>query len=79
MLDFQRKSEYDLVYARCVYTGISKELDFEIKYGCSDRREVLSYLVNRYCEEHIVSGKYLRDELEEYNAKAAEKYGGKNG
>jgi len=75
MGNFQRKPEYDISYGRCVYAGISREIDFESKYGRSDRREVLAYLVNRYCEEHIVSGKYLRDELEEYNTKAAEKYG----
>jgi len=79
MRNFQIKLEYDISYAMCVYVGISREIDFESKCGCSDQREVLTYLVNRYCEEHIVFGKYLREELEEYNAKATEKYGGKNG
>lgn len=58
--------KYDLVYGFCIYSGISGQLDFEIKYGTDDNREELKYLVDRYCEEEIVSGSYLAEKYNEY-------------
>ncbi len=53
-------------YAQCIYEGISQKIDFEIKYGITDHTKELSYAVQRYCDEHIVSGKSLMEKLEQY-------------
>lgn len=66
MQDFQRNQKYDLVFATCVFSGISNEIDFEMKYGTDDRTEELKYLVDRYNNDFIVSGHYLNEKLEEY-------------
>lgn len=66
MQEFQRNPKYDLSFATCVFSGISKEIDFEIKYGTDDRTEELQYLVDRYCEEFIISGNYLQEKMKEY-------------
>lgn len=58
--------KYDIAYGSCIYSGISSQLDFEIKYGTSDKREELKYIVDRYCDEEMVSGKYLIEKYNEY-------------
>lgn len=66
MQDFKRNPEYDLLFSSCVYSGISERIDFEINHGTDERSEELQYLVDRYCNEFIISGDYLRKKLEEY-------------
>lgn len=66
MQDFRRNPKFDLSFAICVYSGISNEIDFEIKHGTEDRTEELQYLVDRYNNDFIVSGHYLNEKLEEY-------------
>ena len=66
MQDFQRNPKYDLAFATCVFSGISNEIDFEMKYGTEDRTEEPQYLVDRYNNDYIVSGSYLVEKLEEY-------------
>ena len=63
---FERNKEYDFEYRHCIYSGISKQIEFETKYGTEDKRKELEYIVNRYCEEEILSGLYLQKQLEEY-------------
>ena len=60
--------KYDIVYGYCIYSGISRQLDFEIKYGTNDNRKELKYIVDRYCDEEMVSGKYLIEKYNEYVA-----------
>ena len=59
-------SNYDFAFASCVYSGILNRIDFEIKHGADDKTEELQYCVDRYCEECVISGNYLREKLEEY-------------
>lgn len=59
-------SKHDLAFASCVYSGISKKIDFEMKHGTEDKTEELQYLVDRYNNDFIVSGSYLIEKLEEY-------------
>ena len=66
MQDFQRNPKYDLSFATCVFSGILNEIDFEIKHGTKDRIEEFQYLVDRYNNDFIVSGCYLKEKLEEY-------------
>lgn len=66
MQDFQRNPKYDLSFATCVFSGISNEIDFEMKYGTEDRTEEFQYLVDRYNNDYIVSGSYLVEKLKEY-------------
>lgn len=66
MQNFKRNQKYDLTFATCVFSGISNEIDFEMKYGTEDRTEELQYLVDRYNNDYIVSGSYLVEKLEEY-------------
>lgn len=63
---FKRNAKYDLSFAKCVFSGILNEIDFEIKHGTKDRTEELQYLVDRYNNDFIVSGSYLVEKLEEY-------------
>lgn len=65
----------DSYYTCAIFSGIVNEIDFEIKYGTADRRKEIRYMVERYCEEEIVSGKFLREKAEEYYKIAEEKYG----
>ena len=69
------KDKFLLSYATCVYMGIRKSLDSDIKHGTIDRREEYEYIVERYCKEFGVSGKHLREMLEEYNKVAEERWG----
>ena len=66
MQDFKRNPKYDLSFATCVFSGISNKIDFEMKYGMDDKTEELQYCVNRYFEEYVISGNYLKGKLEEY-------------
>lgn len=66
MGEFERQAKFDLAYASCVYSGISKALDFDMAYGQEDRTEEFQYIVDRYCNEFIVSGDFLREKLEKY-------------
>lgn len=59
-------SKHDFAFASCVYSGILNRIDFEIKYGVDDKTEELQYCVDKYCEEYVISGNYLREKLEEY-------------
>lgn len=70
---FERNIDYDLDYALCVYFGISKAIDYEINYGEENKIEVYEYIVDRYCNEIMVSGKYLKEKLEEYKSKYKKK------
>lgn len=65
-------------YASVVYSGISRAIDYEYRYGSEDKREQLEYMVNRYAEEHIVGAKYLQESLEIYSRMAEAKYGERN-
>lgn len=67
---FERNIDYDLYYALCVYFGISKAIDYEINYGEENKIEVYEYIVERYCDEIMVSGKYLK---EKYKSKYKKK------
>lgn len=58
--------KYDFAFVSCVYSGILNRIDFEIKYGVDDKTEELQYCVDRYCDEYVISGNYLREKLEEY-------------
>ena len=62
-------------YSQAIYNGICHEIEFCMKHDLGDMRKELTYMVNRYCKEEVVSGKYLRDKLDEYCKVAAEKYG----
>lgn len=66
MQNFKRNAKYELTFASCVYSGILHQIDFEIKHGTEDRTEELQYCVDKYCEEYVVSGSYLKGKLEEY-------------
>ena len=56
----------EMMYYSCVYSGISNKIDFEMKYGTDDRTEELQYCVDKYCEDFVISGHYLKEKLEEY-------------
>lgn len=66
MENFKRISKYDITYTNCIYSGISREIYFEIKYGTHDRREEIKYIIDRYCNDEIVSGAYLQEKYNEY-------------
>ena len=53
MENFERNSKYDLTYTNCIYSGISNEIDFEIKYGTYNRREEIKYIIDRYCNDEM--------------------------
>ena len=66
MQDFKRNARYDFTFSSCVYSGILNRIDFEIGYGTEDKTEELQYCVDKYCEEYVISGNYLKGKLEEY-------------
>ena len=55
-----------MMYYSCVYSGISNKIDFEMKHGTEDNTEELQYCVDKYCEDFVISGHYLKEKLEEY-------------
>ena len=73
MGEFKRNRAHDFSYTTCIYSGISNRIKFETKYGTDDKTEELKYLVDRYCEEEIISGNYLKEELERYIEAAKER------
>ena len=75
MAEFVRDPILDIQYATCIYSGILNSIDFEIEHGFTDMRKELLYMVERYCNEEMVPGKYLREKLEKYNKIAEERYG----
>ena len=60
------KIRCEMMYYSCVYSGISNKIDFEMKHGIEDRTEELRYCVDKYCNDFVVSGNYLKGKLEEY-------------
>ena len=60
------KIRCEMMYYSCVYSGISNKIDFEIQYGTEDNTEELQYCVDKYCEDFVISGNYLKEKLEEY-------------
>ena len=66
MENFERIAKYDLIYTNCIYSGIFKTIDFEIKYGTKDRRQELQYLVDRYNKEVVISGAHLQEKYNDY-------------
>ena len=55
-----------MMYYSCIYSGISNKIDFEMQYGAEDKTEELQYCVDKYCEDFVISGNYLKEKLEEY-------------
>lgn len=74
MGEFERQAKFDLAYASCIYSGISKALDFDMEYGQEDRTEEFQYIVDRYCSEIIVSGDFLKEKLKKYKKYVKEKH-----
>ena len=66
MENIKSNASYDFTYYTCIYSGISNKLDFEIKHGEEDKRERLKYIVDRYCNEVVISGAYLQEKYNEY-------------
>lgn len=66
MEDFKRNSKYDLTYTNCIYSGISDTIDFEIKHCKEDKREELKYIVDKYCDEVVISGVHLQEKYNDY-------------
>ena len=66
MENFKHNSKYDFIYDVCIYSGISGQIEHEIKYGKEDKREELKYLVDRYNKEVVISGAYLQEKYNEY-------------
>ena len=63
---FKRNTDYDLDYTLCIYSGISNKIRLETEFGTDDKNEELKYIVDRYCKEELLSGDYLKEELERY-------------
>ena len=66
MADFKRNAKYDFLYDSCIYSGISRQIEFETKYGTEDKHQELKYIVDKYNNEIIVSGAYLTELYEKY-------------
>lgn len=62
----KKEAQFDFTFTNCIYSGISNMIDFEIKHGTQDKTEELQYIVERYCNEYLISGNYLKEKLEEY-------------
>lgn len=73
------EDRYEMEYTQCIFNGIKAMLDQEINNGVADRRREMSYIVERYCREEIISGAVLREKLDEYIQMASERYGGEDG
>lgn len=78
-LDTKTEAEYILAYKRAIYSGISNEIQWQMKHGIDreDARDRLRYMVDKYCEEELVGGDSLREELNRYCELAEAKYGEK--
>ena len=66
MADFKHNAKYDFAYNSCIYSGISRQIEFETKYGTEDKRQELKYIVDRYNNEIVISGAYLTELYEKY-------------
>ena len=66
MEELKRNAEYDFAYNSCIYSGISRQIEFETKYGTEDKRQELKYIVDKYNNEIIVSGAHLTELYEKY-------------
>ena len=66
MEGFKHNPDFDLDYKLCIYSGILNKIKFEMEYGTDDKTEELTYLVDRYSEEELLSADYLKEELERY-------------
>ena len=66
MENFKHISKYDFMYDVCIYSGISGQIEHEIKYGKEDKRKELQYLVDRYNKEVVISGAHLQEKYNDY-------------
>ena len=66
MEELKRNTEYDFAYNSCIYSGISRQIEFETKYGTEDKRQELKYIVDKYNDEIVISGAYLKKLYEKY-------------
>ena len=66
MADFKSNAKYDFVYDSCIYSGISRQIEFETKYRTEDKRQELKYIVDKYNNEIVVSGAHLTELYEKY-------------
>lgn len=73
MEKFKHNPDYDLDYKLCIYSGILNKIKFETEYGTDDKTEELTYLVDRYSAEELLSADYLKEELERYISKVKER------
>ena len=73
MEGFKRNPDFDLDYKLCIYSGISNKIKFETEYGTDDKIEELTYLVDRYSAEELLSADYLKEEMERYISKVKER------
>ena len=65
---------FEFEYASCVYSGIVDSIRYETEYGTKDKTEILQYLVDRYKKEHLLSSKYLQEELDKYKELIKDKF-----
>ena len=42
MEELKRNAEYDFAYNSCIYSGISRQIEFETKYGTEDKSSNIS-------------------------------------
>lgn len=75
VLRMDKCSQYEIEYTLCIFRGINKALDHEIEYGDIDRRKEMTYIVDRYCREEVISGAFLKKKLDEYIQLANKRYG----
>lgn len=68
-------NSYQIAYKLCIYSGIYRAIDHELKYGTINKSDELSWIVNKYCEEELLSGNSLKEKLNEYLEFAKVKYG----
>lgn len=68
----------DTLWTQCVYCGIYNQIEYELKYGRKDVTEELQYVVDKYCDEYMNSGKFLREKLEEYKRMVKERQKNEN-
>lgn len=73
--EYVRNAINENAYRRALYNGIYDVIEHEFKYGFRDKRKELTYMVERYCREQVISGEFLIRKLEEYCHMAAQKYG----
>ena len=72
--DTNNVEPYEMEYKQCIFNGIKDMLEYEIKCGNTDKRKELSYIVDKYCREEVISGTVLRADLDRYFQVANERY-----